>query len=456
MEKHLLKSTFSDKVFLENLFSLALPIAFQSLMLSLVGASDTIMLGSLDQSSMAAVSLSTQLQFIQNLTISGIIAAFHVLGAQYSGKEDRKTVNMVLCKTIRICLVVSILTFIICFVFPYKAMRVFTNVDELLVIGVEYLKIASFSYLITGISQCFLAQIKLGKDTRKVALISTVAVILNILLNTIFIFGLLGSPKMGAKGAALATVISRIVELILSTVECWKDKRIRPDLSKLFAYDKSLSKDYIRQLLPLLGAYLIWTLGISSYSAFLGHMGVDASAANSLALTVRNLMQSFTKGLAGGASIMIGYELGSGNTERARIYGDRLSVLSLICGILTALLVIMAIPLSLMAVDLSEKATSYFISMSFILALYVIGASYNSVVINGMFASGGDTLFDCYSIIVSMWCVAIPLAFLGTFVFAWPVAAVFICTCLDEIGKIPWTLHHYGKYRWVKDLTKNV
>ncbi|MCI7605653.1 MAG: MATE family efflux transporter [Spirochaetales bacterium] len=455
MEKNLIKSTFSDKVFLKNLFSLALPIAFQSLMLSLVGASDTIMLGSLDQSSMAAVSLATQLQFIQNLTIAGIVAAFHVLGAQYSGKEDRKSVNMVLCMTVRICLIVSIITFIICFVFSRGAMRIFTNVEELLNIGVEYLKIASFSYLISGLSQCFLAQIKLGKKTSKVATISSIAVVLNIALNAIFIFGLLGSPKMGVKGAALATVISRVVELVLSIVECWRDERIRPDLSKLFAYDKVLSRDYTRQLLPLLGAYLIWTVGISSYSAFLGHMGVDASAANSLALTVRNLVQSFTKGLAGGASIMIGYELGSGHTERARIYGDRLSILSLVCGVLTALLVIAAIPLALKAVDLSETATSYFISMSFILALYVIGASYNSVVINGMFASGGDTLFDCYSIIVTMWGVAIPLAFLGTFAFNWPVAAVFICTCLDEVGKIPWTLHHYRKYKWVKDLTIN-
>ncbi len=456
MEKKLLKSTFSDKVFLKNLFSLALPIAFQSLMLSLVGASDTIMLGSLDQSSMAAVSLATQLQFIQNLTISGIIAAFHVLGAQYSGKDDRKTVNMVLCMTLRISIVVSLLTFVVCYFFPYSAMRIFTNVEELLAIGVRYLKIASFSYLITGLSQCFLAQIKLGKNTNKVATISTIAVILNISLNGVFIFGLLGLPKMGVMGAALATVISRVVELVLSIIECWKDKRIRPNLSKLFAFDKALSKDYIRQLLPLLGAYLIWTLGISSYSAFLGHMGVDASAANSLALTLRNLVQSFTKGLAGGASILIGYELGSGNTERARIYGDRLSILSLVCGFLTALLVILAIKPSLMLVELSETATSYFISMSFILALYVIGASYNSVVINGMFASGGDTLFDCYSIIVSMWFVAIPLAFMGTFVFNWPVAAVFICTCLDEVGKIPWTLHHYRKYKWVKDLTKSV
>ena len=313
MKNRILKETFSDKVFIKNLLSLALPIAFQSLMLSLVGASDTIMLGSLNQSSMAAVSLATQLQFIQNLTISGIVAAFHVLGAQYSGKEDKKSVDMVLAMTLRICILVSILTFLVCYFLPRSAMRIFTNVEELLEIGVEYLKIASFSYLIIGLSQCFLAQIKLGKNTKKVATISTIAVILNIVLNAILIYGLFGLPKLGVKGAALASVISRVVELVLSTIECWRDKRIRPDLTKLFSYDKTLSKDYIRQLLPLLGAYLVWTLGISSYSAFLGHMGVDASAANSLALTLRSLVLSFTRGLAGGASILIGYELGSGN-----------------------------------------------------------------------------------------------------------------------------------------------
>ena len=169
MKNRILKETFSDKVFIKNLLSLALPIAFQSLMLSLVGASDTIMLGSLNQSSMAAVSLATQLQFIQNLTISGIVAAFHVLGAQYSGKEDKKSVDMVLAMTLRICILVSILTFLVCYFLPRSAMRIFTNVEELLEIGVEYLKIASFSYLIIGLSQCFLAQIKLGKNTKKVA-----------------------------------------------------------------------------------------------------------------------------------------------------------------------------------------------------------------------------------------------------------------------------------------------
>ena len=453
MKNNLLSSTLRDKVFLKNLVTLALPIAFQSLMVALVGASDTIMLGSLDQNSMSAVSLATQLQFIQNLTISGIVAAFHVLGAQYSGKEDRKSVNMVLCMTLRICALVSILTFVLCFVFPRSAMRVFTNEEVLIDIGERYLKLASFSYILSGLSQCFLAQVKLGKNTVSVARISSIAVVLNIVLNAVFIFGLFSFPKMGVIGAAAATLSSRIVELILTLIECWKDKRIRPDLSKLFSFDKTLSRDYTRQLLPLLGAYLVWTLGISSYSAFLGHMGLDAAAANSLSMVVKNLTLSFTRGLAGGASIMIGYELGSGNTERARIYGDRLSLLSLITGLFTSLLVIGAIPFALSAVDLSPRATEYFIQMSFILALYVVGACYNSVVINGMFASGGDTLFDCYSIVVVMWGISVPLAALGTFVFGAPVALVYICTCLDEVGKIPWTLHHYRKYKWVKDLT---
>lgn len=453
MKRRILKETFRDKVFLSNLWSLAMPIALQSLMLSLVGASDTIMLGALDQNSMASVSLATQLQFVQNLTVSGIIAAFTVLGAQYAGKEDRKSVDMLFSLTSLLCLVVSVLTFALCFFTPELVMRIFTNEEVLITLGVDYLRRASFSYLLVGFSQCLLSRIKLQKNTASVARISAVTVGLNIVLNALFIFGLFGFPREEIVGAATATLISRIVELLLSLFVAMK-KDVRPRAKYLFSFSPLLTRDYIRQLIPLLGAYLVWTIGITSYSAFLGHMGVDAAAANSLSQTVRNLTQSFTRGLAGGSGILIGYELGSGNLERAREYGDRLSLLSLLCGILTALLVIAFIPLSPLVVELTPKAMDYFTEISFILALYVIGAAYNSVVINGMFASGGDTYFDFYSICVVMWGFAVPLAAAGTFLLGWPVAAVYFCTCLDEVGKIPWTLHHYRKYRWVKDLTR--
>ena len=169
MKNSFLRDTLSDKVFLKNLMTLGIPIALQNLLLALVGASDTIMLGSLDQNSMAAVSLATQIQFVQNLTVSGIIAAFHVLGAQYRGKEDKRSVDMLFSMTLRISALVSLLTFLFCLIFPYEAMGIFTDSTALRSIGERYLRIASFSYLLTGLSQSLLAMLKLYKDTRTVA-----------------------------------------------------------------------------------------------------------------------------------------------------------------------------------------------------------------------------------------------------------------------------------------------
>ena len=448
-----LRNLFSDSRFNSKLFHLALPIAFQNFMLACVAASDTIMLGSLEQNAMSAVSLASQIQFVQNVTVTGVIAAFQILGAQYAGKNDKKTVDKLFCMSLRICVLVSLLFSLLCFFIPSGMMKIFTNEEVLINYGVSYLKITAISYLITGFSQCLIALIKLGRNTKDVAKISSVAVILNIILNAIFIFGLLGLPKMGVNGAALATVIARIIELILSIIICLKDKFTTPDLSKLFYFSKRLSKDFIKQLIPLMGAYLVWTIGFTSYSAFMGHMGVDAAAANSVASVVRSLVCCFMKGLAGGAAILIGYELGSGELQRAKEYGDKLVIISVICGFLSLILTLITVYPSLMIVKLSEDATINFIEIAIVLSIYMVGCSINSVVINGMFAAGGDTYFDFYSLCVTMWGVAIPLAFLGTFFLSWPVIIVYGCTCLDEIGKIPWTMYHYKKYKWVKDLT---
>lgn len=455
MGRQFIKETFSDSVFIRKLFHLALPIAFQNFMLACVAASDTIMLGMLEQNAMAAVSLASQIQFVQNVTVSGVVAALQILGAQYAGRGDKKTLDKIFCMSFRISVIISAIFAYLCFFTPAPLMRIFTNQDILVTLGVDYLKVAAVSYLITGISQPLISLIKLGENTPAVAKISTTAVVLNIALNGIFIFGLFGFPALGIEGAALATVISRIVELILSLYYAYKDSFTRPDFTRLFYFNKELSKDFVKQLMPLMGAYVFWTIGFASYSAFMGHISLDAAAANSVASVVRNLVSCFMRGLAGGAAILVGYDLGAGNLQRAKVYGDRLTFLSVVCGAISCALILLSIMPALKIVHLSAGAEKDFITIASILSLYIIGAAFNSVVINGMFASGGDTLFDFYSIMITMWCIAIPIAALGTFVFSWPVAIVYGCTCLDEVGKIPWTFYHYRKYKWLKDLTRD-
>ncbi|MBO5307076.1 MAG: MATE family efflux transporter, partial [Lentisphaeria bacterium] len=174
----------------------------------------------------------------------------------------------------------------------------------------------------------------------------------------------------------------------------------------------------------------------------------------SIAAVVRDLMCCLCNGVAGSCGIMIGNELGAGKLRRGRLYGDRAIILSFLIGFGTTVVVLASIPLVSGYMKLTEQAHEYMIGMFLILSVYMIGRCVCTVVINGIFSSGGDTLFDMYSLIVCMWCIALPCAFLGAFYFHLPVLAVYGCTCLDEVGKIPWVVCHYRRYKWVKNITR--
>ena len=446
---------FSDKTFYQKLIRLTLPIAFQSLMLAAVAACDAIMLGRVEQNAMAAVSLATQVQFVQNMFLYSVTSAASVLGAQYWGKGDAEAINKIFCLSLRIAGALGLVFFAGCEFAPRLLMKLFAHDETLIAIGAGYLKIAGWSYLLTGVSQCYLAIMKVTEHAGRSAWISSGAVVLNALLNAVFIFGLLGCPAMGANGAALATLIARVAELAWAAVSSCQKGFLRPKFTYLFTRDKQLSADFRKIVLPLIGGAGLWGIGFTSYTAAMGHMGPDAAAANSVAAVVRDLMCCLTNGVSAAGGIMVGNELGAGDLPRGKRYGRRLSRLSVLIGFFsTALVLAVTVPVTRF-MKLSDEARSYLTALMVIMAVYMIGRAVNTVVINGVFAAGGDTLFDMYSLAVCMWGVAVPLTFLGVFVFHWPVALVYACTCLDEVGKLPWVYAHYRKYKWVKDLTRD-
>lgn len=250
------RKLFSDREFYSKLWNLALPIAFQSLMLALVAAADALMLGQVDQNTMAAVSLATQIQFIQNMVLGSIVSGIVVLGAQYWGKGDKQTINHLFCMGLRLNGAVSLLFFVGCAFFPRYLMLIFTDEETLIQIGIRYLQIAGWSYLLTGISQCYLAIMKVTDHAVQAARVSTGAVLSNIVLNAVFIYGLFGVPAMNEEGAALATLLSRILELGWVIVCSYRKGYIHPVWKKLFHREHRLEKDLIRYSLPILGASL--------------------------------------------------------------------------------------------------------------------------------------------------------------------------------------------------------
>ena len=447
-------SLFSDKYFNKKLFSLTLPIAFQQLMLAAVAAGDSVMLGRLDQNAMSAVSLATQVQFVQNLFLYAFAEATVILSAQYWGKGNKQAVKDIFCTVLKISVLVSVVFFALCELIPEKLMWLFTSEKVLIDIGSDYLRIAGWSYLLTGISQAYLTIMKVTDHAKTSSLISSISVILNIVLNAVFIFGLIGAPSMGANGAALATLIARIVEIILCFGISSGKSYIRPSFSGIIHRNKILTKDFYHQLAPLLGAAMLWGIGFTSYTSAMGHMGTDATAANAVAAVVRDLMCCLCNGVASAGGILVGNELGKGELEKGKTYGIKTAIMSVIIGVGVCLLILVTIPFVRGFMVLTDAAKGYLTGIMIIMAVYMIGRCMNTVIINGIFACGGDNIFDVYSLAVCMWCVSIPLAFLGVFVFHWSPYLVYTFTVFDELIKIPWVVLHFRKYKWVKDLTR--
>ena len=451
----MLRSMLRDRVFLQKLWTLAAPIAFQNLMLAAVAAADAFMLGSIAQDSMSAVSLATQIQFIQNIIFMAVTSGVGILGAQYWGKRDLRALDDLFSLGLRICAVIDLLFFAGCVFFPRALMLLLTNEETLIALGIQYLRIAGFSYLLTGFSQTYLAMMKVSDHTSAVAAISSGAVLANILLNAVLIFGLFGMPEMDVRGAAIATCIARALELAACIAVSSRSGFLRPHLRALLRRNRLLCRDYYKCMLPILGSCLLWGVCFASYSAFMGHMGTDAAAANSVAAVVRDLLCCLCNGLGNGGGILVGNELGAGKLDTGKLYGDRVTVLAFVCGGVSCALMFAFTPLILHVVRLTDNAQRLLMQMMLVMAVYMIGRAVNTIVINGIFAAGGDTMFDLYSLLVCMLGIAVPLAAIGTFWLHWPVWVVYACTCLDEVGKIPWVMIHYRKYKWVCNLTRD-
>ena len=443
-----------SKGFYSRLLRISAPIAVQQLMLALVAVADALMLGSIEQNAMSAVTLATQVQFVQNLLISACAGPAAILGAQYWGKGERKPMLDVYNTALRMTAVISLAFFLACELGPQYLMCIFTNETALVEIGVRYLKVAGWSYLLVGTSQSLLSLMKVTEHVKTVAAISIGAVVTNIIFNAIFIYGWFGLPAMGAEGAALSTLMVRILELAACILMVMRKRYVKPNLKRILVYNRPLIQDFLRCMWPLLGAGMLWGIGFTSYTAFMGHLGEDAAAANSICSVVRDCVCCLTDGFATGAGIVVGNELGAGKLDCAKRYGIRIMRMSFVLGILsTGIMLLLVTPVA-HGVKLTDGARDLLYGMMLVMAVYMIGRCVNTVVINGIFAAGGDTLFDMYSLAVAMWCLAVPLAALGTFVFHWHPVLVYAMTCLDEVGKIPWVLMHFRKYRWVRDLTR--
>ena len=435
----------------KEIVRLALPIALQQFMTALVGACDAIMLGKLSQDAMSAVSLATQVTFVFNLFMFAFMAGENMFVAQYYGKGDYTGISQVFSLVTKICGCIAVVFLAGTLFFPEQLMRILTNEETLIVLGSEYLRVIGISYVFSGIAQTFLAIMKNCGAVNMSTLINGVMVILNIVLNAVFIFGLSGFPKMGIKGAALATVLATVVQFLWSVgyVLC----RIRAVKFSLRSCEKKLFGRFWQKAVPLLINNLAWGIGFSMYSVIMGHLGTDAVAANGIANISKNLVVCFCLGLGNAGSIIVGNRLGADRLQEAKEAGGTLTITAIIAGIVSGLVLIALSPFITKMVDLTPTARGYLQKMLLISSYYIAGKSVNCMTIGGIFAAGGDSKFGMLCDSVTLWCITVPLGCICAFILKLPVMVVYFVLNLDEIIKLPVVYKHYKKYKWIKNLT---
>lgn len=435
----------------KEIVRLAFPIALQQFMTALVGACDAIMLGKLSQDAMSAVSLATQVTFVFNLFMFAFMAGENMFVAQYYGKGDYTGISQVFSLVTKICGCIAVIFLAGTLFFPEQLMRILTNEETLIVLGSEYLRVIGISYVFSGIAQTFLAIMKNCGAVNMSTLINGVMVILNIALNAVFIFGLSGFPKMGIKGAALATVLATVVQFLWSVgyVLC----RIRAVKFSLRSCEKKLFGRFWQKAVPLLINNLAWGIGFSMYSVIMGHLGTDAVAANGIANISKNLVVCFCLGLGNAGSIIVGNRLGADRLQEAKEVGETLTKTAIIAGIVSGLVLIALSPFITKMVDLTPTARGYLQKMLLISSYYIAGKSVNCMTIGGIFAAGGDSKFGMLCDSVTLWCIIVPLGCICAFILKLPVMVVYFVLNLDEIIKLPVVYKHYKKYKWIKNLT---
>lgn len=447
-------SKTKDNELAQQMLHLVVPIAIQQFMLALVSATDALMLGFVDQTSLSAVSLAGQVQFVLNLFVAGIAAGCGIMIAQYWGKRDTASIEKVMPVALYTNLLSGGIFTVLALMIPGGLMRIFTNDPLLITNGASYLRAVALSYVFCGISQIYLILLKNTGHAALSSKISSSAVIINIILNAILIFGLFGAPRLGIVGAAYATVTARLVELVWAYFAVRHTHNVAIRWSGILYTSKVLTKDFWYYTTPALGAALVWGIAFVLYSVILGHMGSDAVAANSIASIVKSMVQCVIRGVSAGAGILVGNLLGANELEKAKTYGGRITRISILIGVVTGTILIILSPFVSHVAPMSDTARGYLQFMMVVLGFNLMGQSVNTTVLDGIFCAGGDAKFDMIGNLGVMWCFSVPLGFITAFVFHAPVWLVYIIISLDEIVKLPAVYKHYKKYVWVRNITR--
>ena len=449
----LFREMTKDKEFLKKTAMIAIPIGAQMLLNNVLNFVDTIMIGRLGETTVSAVGLANKVFFVLSLLLFGICSGSGILASQYWGKRDVKNIKRVVGISMVIGLSGAVVFTVASFFFPQQVMHIFTNSQETIEIGSKYLSIVCFSFLLSAITQVYMAALRSVNEVKLPVVISSIAILTNVLLNYMFIFGNFGCPRLGVEGAALATLIARIVECVAMTVFVYAKKSpVAATLRQMLDWDKIFLKKYWKTVSPVIANEFMWGLGVTMYSLAYGRMGDNAMAAITVTQSIEQILQVVFMGVSNAAAVMLGNELGAGELKRAERHAKYFILLQAIMTFFIIVLGILFMKPMIAVFHMNATVTKSIYQCMFVFLAFMMFKVFNLMNIVGILRSGGDTKASLFLDVTGVWLIGIPMAFIGGLVLKLPIAAVYALVMTEEIYKMVLGYPRYRKKKWLRNI----
>lgn len=444
-----------DRSFYRSLVTLAVPISLQNLVTFAVSFADNVMIGSLGDDAISGVYIGGQLQSVLQMFVGGIEGAILILAAQYWGKKDTQSIRKVVSIGIKFALAVGLLSSLVAVLFPQWVIRAFTTEPGVIQEGAAYVQIVGFTYLFFSVSQVMIAAMRSVETARIGLYISCMALVINVCLNYVFIFGHFGFPAMGVRGAALATLVSRILEMCVGVgYVFFVDKKLRFGLKDLLHTDRQLLRDFIRYGLPVIGGQVVWAINSLANTKILGYYSAGVIAAASITGMLHNLVYVWMNGMSSAVGIITGKTVGAGQYEKMKEYSKTVQMIFLFVGLISGAAVFLARDGFISLYNASPEAQAYSRQFINVISVTIIGTCYQAACLFGLVKSGGDISFVFKNDTIFVFLVVIPSSLLAMWLGA-PPWVVFACLKCDQILKCFVAIVKINRYNWMKNLTRD-
>lgn len=452
------RAFMDDPEYFRELLAIGLPIAAQSFLFSSLNLVGVLMIGQLGEAEVAAVGLAGQMSFLLNLTLFGVTSGAAMFTAQLWGRRDVVNIRRVLGFCLILGMGAALLLSLIALVFPEFFLGLYSNDPEVVRLGSEYLRIWGWVFPFIAVSAGYGSILRSIGEVRLPVVVSAAALILTMLLTYLFVFGIGPIPAMGVRGAALAALVARLLECAVLLRQVYRGRSealatAAASLKQMFSISREFALKVLRPALPVLVNELLWSVGITTYSAIYGRMGTESIAAYNVANTFDGLAIVLFIGLANATAIMIGNQIGANRHDQAFRYALRSWMVAVSFGVVVGILLATFSPLLLGFYNVSPEVKDTIRRLLMMISLFLWMRTSNMLNYVGIFRAGGDTRFAFVMDGLVIWAVGVPLAALAAFVLHLPIYYVYLFVMSEEAIKFLVSIWRLFSRRWIHDLS---